>query len=81
MTTWLGVTGVLSEPGLACSTNPELWYSPEPIDIQRAKQLCLACPRIELCLSEVLVTEDLLGHTLIGVHGGLTPAERNRLKA
>lgn len=63
---------------LACEQQPELWFSSEPEDIQRAKQACLPCPRRELCLSECLVTEDLLGHQLVGVHGGLTPLERTR---
>lgn len=65
---------------MACAKQPELWYSPEPRDIQRAKQTCLLCPRIELCLAECFLTEELLGQQLVGVHGGLTPAERIRLK-
>ena len=66
---------------LPCEQQPELWFSPEPTNIQRAKQSCLSCPRRELCLSECLNLEELLGQQLVGVHGGLTPAERNRLKA
>jgi predicted RecB family nuclease len=66
---------------LPCEQNPGLWYSPDPVDIQRAKQTCRSCLRRELCLSETLETEDLLGMQLVGVHGGLTPAERNQLKA
>lgn len=65
---------------LPCEQQPELWYSPEPENIQRAKQLCLSCARRDVCLSECLVLEELLGHQLVGVHGGLTPPERNRLK-
>lgn len=62
---------------LPCETNdPALWFSPVGDDITRAKQLCSSCPRISLCLEECLVTEDLLGTQLVGVHGGLTPAER-----
>lgn len=67
---------MLSDAGLACSISPALWYSPEPADIQRAKQLCQSCPRIELCLEECLLTEEMLGMQLVGVHGGLTPVER-----
>jgi hypothetical protein len=82
VTTWREVIGMLStDTGhLACEQQPELWFSPEPEDIQSAKQLCLPCSRREVCLSECLVLEDLLGQQLVGVHGGLTPAERNRLR-
>ena len=77
------MTGVLStEDGhLPCEQDPAAWFSPEPATIQRAKHGCSLCPRREDCLTQALATEELMGHTLTGVHGGLTPAERNRLKA
>lgn len=65
---------------LPCEQAPEVWFSPDPNDIQRAKRACSSCPRRELCLTECLATEELMGQQLKGVHGGLTPRERINLK-
>ncbi len=36
---------------LPCRVNdPELWFAELPVDVEHAKQLCLACPVREMCL-------------------------------
>ncbi|HEX4017332.1 MAG TPA: WhiB family transcriptional regulator [Frankiaceae bacterium] len=38
----------------ACQREPELWFSPHPAELERAKALCLPCPLREQCLSVAL---------------------------
>lgn len=64
---------------LPCSFDPELWFSRQKADIVAAKKACGRCPYQLRCLEDVKQTEELLGHQLHGVHGGLTPPERRRL--
>lgn len=63
---------------LPCSlVSPELWFSEDKDDQQQAKMLCKEkCPMILACLEDCLLQEEQLGTRLKGIHGGLTPAER-----
>lgn len=61
-----------------CDDRPERWFPTTPAGIVTAKALCLSCPLILRCLRETLETEQMLGTTLHGIHGGLTPAERTK---
>ena len=59
-----------------CGPDPRLWFSTRQADILGAKALCLTCGQRLRCLEETLATEELLGQRLHGIHGALTPAER-----
>ena len=67
----------------ACSgTNPEVFYpvgsGPEIAPrVAAAKQICAGCPVRELCLADVMSSED--PDLRWGVVGGLVPAERSAL--
>ena len=39
---------------LACSRDPELWFSEHPAELERAKTLCGDCPIRRQCLNEAL---------------------------
>jgi hypothetical protein len=62
-----------------CFEAPEIWLSTTQKKIAQAKAGCARCPITEQCLRECLEYEALAGTTKIGVHGGLTPAERTNL--
>jgi WhiB family redox-sensing transcriptional regulator len=68
------------EPTPCQTRDPELWFSRKKADVANAKALCLSCPLRLRCLEEALETEALLGQSLHGIHGALTPAERTKTK-
>lgn len=39
---------------LPCSSDPNLWFSEEPADLERAKALCAGCPVRRACLAAAL---------------------------
>ena len=41
-------------PGLACGTNPDLFFAESPQDVARAKELCVVCPVRAQCLAGAL---------------------------
>lgn len=49
-------TEVLNEEfSLPChTTNPDLWFAESPADLERAKELCAACPVRDACLAGAL---------------------------
>jgi len=40
--------------GLACGTNPDLFFAESPQDVARAKELCAGCPVRAGCLAGAL---------------------------
>ena len=40
--------------GLACGTNPDLFFAESPQDVARAKELCAGCPVRAQCLAGAL---------------------------
>lgn len=64
---------------LPCTLDPEMWFSSDKAERQKAASLCRTeCPRVLKCLHEALATEKALGHTMHGIHGGLTEAQRRK---
>lgn len=59
-----------------CADNPELFFSEQPDDIERAKQTCQGCWRLAACQRDIteLAPE-------FGVWAGQTPEERGVLPA
>ena len=37
-----------------CSGDPDLWFAEEPVELERAKSLCGACPIRRQCLAAAL---------------------------
>jgi len=74
----------LDEEGniVPCQNAPDLFFSPDTeydkrgaTDYTHAKMLCAKCPIIEVCLNYALEN-----NFTEGVWGGLTPAERRRMR-
>jgi WhiB family redox-sensing transcriptional regulator len=60
----------------ACrATDPDLFFSDNPADVDQAKQTCSGCPARGDCLSYALAHE-----IEFGVWGGSTPEERQTLR-
>lgn len=60
---------------VACRREPELWFSPVPGDVARAKSVCAECPVRAHCLAFAVNTgQDF------GVWGGLDADERRLLR-
>jgi hypothetical protein len=67
---------ISSEFTAACASDPEVFFKKDKRSVATAKGLCGSC-RIRLaCLENALDYERTSGEQLLGVHGGLTPAER-----
>ncbi|MCA1004703.1 WhiB family transcriptional regulator [Rhodococcus hoagii] len=50
-----GCVRVIEEQTTPCRTgDPELWFSPVPADLERAKRQCGGCPIRSRCLAEAL---------------------------
>ena len=47
----MAVTLLPAETGLACGTNPDLFFADSPDDVTRAKALCRNCPVQAACLA------------------------------
>lgn len=62
-----------------CDNEPERWVSTEPAVTAEAVAICKTqCPMRLACLGGTLETEKDLGHRLIGIKGGYTPAQREK---
>ena len=49
-------------PPLPCHVeDPDLWFADNPADLERAKELCAACPIRVQCLSAALEREEPWG--------------------
>lgn len=59
-------------------TDPEMWFGTEDesIRFRQAKELCTKCPAIQACADYALAADEQFG-----VWGGLSPLERDRLRA
>lgn len=45
-----------------CRTNdPDLWFAESPVDLERAKQLCRACPVRAECLAAAQARQEFWG--------------------
>lgn len=66
---------------LPCRTSdPELWFAESPADVERAKELCRACPLTELCLDGALARREpwgVWGGELV-LAGTVVPRKRPR---
>jgi len=59
----------------ACNpTNAELFFSEEPSEIAKAREICMSCPVRQLCLDHHMVVENE------GTAGGLTADERRKAR-
>ena len=73
-----------------CQDYPGEWWFPVVekgrlkdatlIAYARAKTICDACPVREPCLEEAIVQESRAGTKEFGMWGGLTPAERAKVR-
>jgi len=70
-----------SEAPLPCrSSDPDLWFAESPADVERAKALCVPCPRREACLAGALERREpwgVWGGQLV-VMGVVVPRKRPR---
>lgn len=63
------------DSALCATTDPEI-FTPNPGDSTRpAKRICAACPVIDACLVDALVTNEQFS-----IRGGLAPGERRQIK-
>jgi WhiB family redox-sensing transcriptional regulator len=60
--------------------NPDLWFSESPAELERAKQLCTACPIRLACLDSALSRQEPWGvwGGEIFEHGAVIPRKRPR---
>ena len=58
-----------------------LWFSHDPADQAEAKRRCKSCIRKLECLENTVETERAMGTQILGVHGGMTPAERVNIES
>jgi len=58
-----------------CRSGGEEWFADDPKLQRRAAQLCTGCPLLEACRNYALAAYEPNG-----VWGGLTPADRKRLR-
>lgn len=62
-----------------CNDRPERWVSTDPKVTAEAVDICKTqCPMRLACLAATLDTERDLGHRLVGIKGGYTPAQREK---
>lgn len=64
-----------------CQFDPELWFSGGKKSVEKAVALCNTCIHRAICLEECMAVEQLTGATRWGIFGGLTPEDRNKLRA
>ena len=64
-----------------CRYDPELWFQEDKKSVALTKKLCGTCVHRESCLTDCLDYEELSGSVKYGIFGGLTPRERNQLRA
>ena len=68
------------ELGLACRTDPELFFAETPADVELAKALCVDCPIRRACLAGALERREpwgVWGGELF-VRGVIVPRKRPR---
>jgi WhiB family redox-sensing transcriptional regulator len=66
--------------GLACGTDPDLFFAESPQDVARAKELCAGCPVRAACLAEALDRGEpwgVWGGELL-LRGAIVPTKRAR---
>lgn len=69
------VAPVLDDSALPCRSAPDLWFSDNLADIDRAKRNCARCPIWQECRAWGLDHPDEWG-----VWGGLSARDRNRMR-
>ena len=56
--------------------SPDIWFE----DADVARRICGRCPVRDACLDYAMKTEEESGDRLLGVWGGLSPIQRQRLR-
>lgn len=61
-----------------CATSdPDLWFSPNPVDIEEAKRICSGCPVRQQCAARATEFEGSLSHSYRhGIWAGQDTRER-----
>lgn len=79
LTTLLG--GMAVPAGLPCQEHPaDLWFAELPVEVERAKELCLPCPLRAHCLAGALERREpwgVWGGQLV-LQGKVVPRKRPR---
>ena len=73
-------SGAESGGMLPCQDEPELFFAEHPGPLERAKQLCTACPVRDLCLAAALERREPTGvwGGEILIRGVVVPTKRGR---
>jgi WhiB family redox-sensing transcriptional regulator len=69
-----------ADAGLACGTNPDLFFAESPLDVARAKDLCAGCQVRAACLAGALDRGEpwgVWGGELL-LRGAIVPTKRAR---
>jgi WhiB family redox-sensing transcriptional regulator len=77
----VSVLGTRARAALPCHlVDPDLFFAESPVDVERAKALCLDCPLRDGCLTGALDRNEpwgVWGGQLV-VHGAVVPRKRPR---
>jgi WhiB family redox-sensing transcriptional regulator len=57
----MGTRTAKSQAEYPCLANPDLFFAESPVDIARAKELCLGCPGAQACLAGALARAEPWG--------------------
>lgn len=63
-----------------CASDPDMWFSEHPAEVETAKQICRHCPVRGRCLAGALARREpwgVWGGELL-VHGRVVPRKRGR---
>lgn len=61
--------------GNCLDVDPDIFYSENPLGIERAKELCFSCPHKQECLAYALEAD-----LQYGVQGGYSASERKEMR-
>jgi WhiB family redox-sensing transcriptional regulator len=72
---WATAIPAWMENATCTSSDPDLWFSSNPFEIEAAKKSCRSCPVRDKCLEFALENNERYG-----VWGEKSPTQRERIK-
>jgi WhiB family transcriptional regulator, redox-sensing transcriptional regulator len=77
---WLDPTSQRISASLPCQADPDLWFAESPMELERAKAFCAACPARGACLAGAQIRQEPCGvwGGEIFDHGRIVAAKRGR---